>query len=98
MVCGMYVAGRPQRDGADEDSDSEAGTTWSLVRHSRRTPRTYGSSAATAGQSEASEQLDEAVRPSIEAGEPSLDVHVGARRHRRGRVLVSQTQPDVEDV
>jgi len=102
VLCNVYVAARPERDVFDDDSDTEAGTQWSFGRraagHSRHTPRTYGSAAAAASQSEASEGPGEAVRPSVEAGESSLDVHVGARRHRGRRVLTSQTQPDVEDV
>ena len=92
-----YVAARPQHDGIDEDDDSVAGTSWSFIRRSRRTPRSYGSAAATAGQSEASEQPDEAAGPSTD--EPSLNVHVSnARRHRDQRVFTSQMQADVEDV
>jgi len=101
MLSNVYAAASPQHDNFEEDSDAEAGTgaQWLFGRRSagqsRHTPRTYGS----AGQSAASNQSNEAARPSADAGEPSLDVHVSARRHHRGRrVLTSQTQPDVEDV
>jgi len=98
VLCNLSTAARPPHGGFDDDSDTEAGTQWSFVRHAAGRSRTYGSAEAAAGQSEASEQPDEAVRPSIQAGEPSLNVHVGARRQRGRRVFTSQTQPNVEDV